>query len=155
MREKSVAADSPGEIIITRLGGEWGRSLRGYKRRIEAWCRAALPPGKRSLSVVLADDKALRALNHTFRGRDKATNVLSFEGDGDQFGDIILAYETIRREAREQKKSFLRHAAHLIVHGCLHLQGYDHEREEEAKKMEAKEKSILAKLGFPDPYRIP
>lgn len=115
--------------------------------------------------VLLTDDAALQTLNRDWRAKDKPTNVLSFPAlEGAQgtneagpnsvrmLGDIALAAETIAREAAEQGKSFEAHAAHLIVHGFLHLLGYDHEQEEEAGVMEARERAILAALGLPDPY---
>jgi probable rRNA maturation factor len=91
-------------------------------------------------------------LNKSYRGKDKATNVLSFINDDEPLGDIILAYETIEREAIEQEKSFRDHTIHLIIHGILHLMGHDHEVPEEAAKMEAKEIKILKKLGIENPY---
>jgi len=135
-----------------RISGGWSKSMTGYAETISKWCRTALAGEKGSVTVVLADDAVLRQLNHTFRGKDNPTNVLSFAGEGDELGDIVLAYETIKREAKEQKKSFTQHVAHLVVHGCLHLLGHDHENALEAKKMESREKVILARFGFPDPY---
>jgi probable rRNA maturation factor len=148
MKRKNAAA----EITVTRIAGGWSKSMTAYAKTIRAWCRAALGKGRGSVCVVLADDASLRDLNRTFRGKDKPTNVLSFEGEGEELGDIVLAYETVKREAKEQGKSFASHTAHLVVHGCLHLLGHDHERERDAEKMEALEISILARLGFPDPY---
>lgn len=107
-------------------------------------------------ALLLADDRTLQDLNSRFRGRDKPTNVLSFPSGGgvDGFlGDIAIAFETCRREAVEQGIAFRCHAAHLIVHGLLHLAGHDHEREEEAERMESLETEILAQLGIADPYR--
>ena len=142
----------PLEVTVTRLSGEWSKSMVGYKRLIEKWCGAALKGRSGNVSVVLAGDALLRDLNRTYRGKDKPTNVLSFTGDGGELGDVILSYETVKREAKEQKKSFAQHTAHLVVHGCLHLIGHDHEKDRDAAKMESLETSILAKLGFPDPY---
>lgn len=105
------------------------------------------------VAVVLSDDAAIRALNRDFRGRDKPTNVLSFPSDAPgEWGDIILAYETISREADGQGKPFSDHAAHLLLHGFLHLLGYDHVHDEDAGVMEALEIAILAKLGIDNPY---
>ena len=112
---------------------------------------------------MLADDAALRELNREFRGQDKPTNVLSFPAEEKPqsgapmvlLGDVVLAYETVAREARTQGKSLAEHAAHMVVHGVLHLLGFDHERGgSEAERMEALETQILAKLGVPNPYRI-
>ena len=115
------------------------------------------------IAVMLTDDSGIRTLNSNWRGIDKPTNVLSFPalqptappGDDDpprMLGDIAIAYETLRREADEEAKPFDHHLSHLVVHGFLHLIGYDHETEAEAEAMEALEKEILAQLGIPDPY---
>jgi probable rRNA maturation factor len=121
---------------------------------------AALSTARAELAIVLTDDSAIRALNHAWRGIDKATNVLSFPtkraGAGRPLlGDIVLAYETIAREARQQRKPFAHHVAHLAVHGFLHLLGYDHERAVDAEEMEQAERDILQRLAIPDPYRRP
>jgi probable rRNA maturation factor len=96
-----------------------------------------------------------RSLNARYRGRDYATNVLTFVYDdvAPLTGDLVLCTPVVRREAREQGKPFRAHCAHLVIHGMLHLQGYDHERDAEARRMEAREARILAGLGYPDPYR--
>lgn len=116
------------------------------------------PPSE--ISVVLSDDTHIRELNKHHRGMDKPTNVLSFPpartktpaGMPRFLGDIVLAFETVEREAAEETKPIENHLAHLVVHGVLHLLGYDHEDESEAETMEARERQILAKLGIPDPY---
>lgn len=109
------------------------------------------------LSINFCDDAAIRALNAQWRGLDKATNVLSFSTPGPlatkpALGDIVIAFETVAREASEQNKPFLNHASHMIIHGFLHLIGYDHETRLEAEKMEALERRIASELGLPDPY---
>src|SRR3984893_13589909 len=109
------------------------------------------------LAIVLTDDSAIRQLNRLWRGIDAATNVLSFPSkktadEPPHLGDIVLAYETIAREARAEGKLFAHHLAHLAVHGFLHLIGYDHETDDDAEAMEALEQTILAQLGLPDPY---
>lgn len=117
------------------------------------------------ISLRFVDDETIRALNRDYRGKDKATNVLSFpmmdpdELDGpfipgieQLLGDIVIAYETTVREAQEQNKLLAAHVTHLIVHGTLHLLGYDHENDADAEDMEALECTILATLGLPDPY---
>jgi probable rRNA maturation factor len=107
------------------------------------------------VSFLFCDDARIRELNRQFRGKDKPTNVLSFPGpvDDAQFlGDIALAFETISREAQEQGKSLEHHCRHMIVHGFLHLLGYDHEESIEAEEMEATEIRILQALGVEDPY---
>lgn len=109
------------------------------------------------LSVVLTDDDRIRVLNRTWRGIDKATNVLSFPideaDDGPLLGDVVIARESTLREAAEEGKLFAHHATHLLVHGILHLFGYDHERDAAgAEDMERLEADILGRLGIPDPY---
>ena len=107
-------------------------------------------------SLLLSDDSHVRALNARYRQKDRATNVLSFlpgPGTPDGYlGDIILALETVSREAEDEAKSFDHHVAHLIVHGLLHLAGYDHESDDEAEEMEALERDVLARIGIADPY---
>ncbi|MEM8540755.1 MAG: rRNA maturation RNase YbeY [Pseudomonadota bacterium] len=115
------------------------------------------------LSIVLTNDDEIRKLNENWRKKDNATNVLSFPAfemsvgqmPGPMLGDIVLAVETIEREARELGISFLDHLTHLIVHGLLHLLGYDHENDTDAEQMEALETEILAQLGIKDPYSVP
>ncbi|KAB1076218.1 rRNA maturation RNase YbeY [Methylobacterium planeticum] len=113
------------------------------------------------VSVVLTDDSVVQALNRTWRGKDKPTNVLSFpaaaqpvpDGAPVPLGDVVLAYDTMLRESGEQSKPLADHLAHLLVHGTLHLLGQDHETgEAEADAMEALEVAALRTLGVPDPY---
>ena len=106
---------------------------------------------KRSLTVALADDKRVRALNNRDRRKDKPTNVLSYpSGERAFLGDVVLARQTVWREAREQKKTPADHMAHLVVHGTLHLLGYDHETSDaDAERMEALERRILKGSGLP------
>jgi probable rRNA maturation factor len=112
--------------------------------------------GRSAVTVLLTDDGRLRALNVTFRGKDKATNVLSFSpghDDAAYLGDIALAFGVVAKEARSQRKTLTEHAAHLAIHGVLHLLGYDHENANEANRMEALEIALLQQLGIGDPYR--
>ena len=121
------------------------------------------------LAIVLTDDSAIQALNRDWRGFDKPTNVLSFPAPkrragsrqggssvgnslGNSLGDVIIAFQTVAREAAGEGKLFKHHLAHLAVHGFLHLLGYDHETDREARTMERLEVKILAGLGVPDPY---
>lgn len=148
--------DPASHITITRLAGAWSKKIRGSKTHIKRWSKAALQGAKldtrKELSIVLADDKLIAAMNHQYRGKHKPTNVLSFAAEGSELGDVVLAFETIAREAKAQHKSFTAHTAHLVVHGILHLLGFDHEKDTDAKAMEKKEIAILAKLGFANPY---
>ncbi|MBI3146023.1 MAG: rRNA maturation RNase YbeY [Pseudogulbenkiania sp.] len=128
---------------------------------LQRWARAALQPPVRAaqVSLLLVEDEEGRTLNRDYRGKDYATNVLSFalnEGEAVEgmplFGDLVLCVPVVEREAAEQDVPLAAHYAHLTVHGMLHLQGYDHEQDDEADVMEALETVILAKLGYPDPY---
>ena len=110
---------------------------------------------KGGFTILLADDKKLRALNQNFRGKDKPTNVLSFPGAGGYAGDIALAYGVTKKEAKAAGKTVADHATHLVVHGVLHLAGHDHERPKQAREMEGLEVKILGRLGVPDPYAAP
>ena len=117
------------------------------------WVKAAL---QRDAEVVLrlVDEAEGRDLNRQFRGKDYATNVLTFVYDDTQplTGDIVLCVPVVQQEAQQQHKDLIAHYAHLTVHGILHLQGYDHVADAEAAEMEQLEIAILAKLGYPDPY---
>ncbi len=139
--------------------GTWDEASDGVARRAAraAWQACVSGDEEVELSIVLADDALVQHLNKTWRGKDQPTNVLSFPaGENtagiDHLGDIVLALETITREAREQDKKPADHLTHLVVHGMLHLLGYDHEDDDEAEEMEALERRILAGLGIADPY---
>jgi len=121
---------------------------------------AAFEPAAGEMSVILTDDASIRALNRDWRKLDKPTNVLSFPASTPKIagvpallGDVVVAYETLAREAAEENKPILHHLAHLVVHGYLHLLGYDHETDSEADAMEGLERQILAHLNIADPYR--
>ena len=117
------------------------------------WARAALIGGGQvTIRLVEADEG--QELNRDYRGKDYATNVLSFpyEYEPVVMGDLVICHAVVAREAAEQGKPLAAHYAHLVVHGMLHLQGYDHEEEAAAEHMEALERDILAGLGYPDPY---
>lgn len=126
---------------------------------------AADAGGATEISIVFGDDTLVHGLNRDFRKLDRPTNVLSFAltdgadpmpprspGEPVMLGDVVLAYETVTREAREQSKSSRDHTLHLVVHGVLHLMGYDHETEADARVMERMERRVLAGLGIADPY---
>ncbi len=123
------------------------------RHRVARWMRAALAaPAEIAVRVVDADEG--RALNRDYRGKDYATNVLTFDYAREPVvhADLVLCAPVVEREAHEQGKTLEAHYAHLLVHGTLHAQGYDHERARDAKLMEAREREILAALGFDDPY---
>jgi probable rRNA maturation factor len=144
---------------VVVLDAGWLKVLPQAERLVRRAARAALAgarrTGRRSLAVALADDRRVRALNARDRKKDKPTNVLSYpSGERSFLGDIVLARQTVWCEARLQKKTPADHLSHLVVHGTLHLLGYDHETgEADAERMEALERRVLAKLGIADPYR--
>ena len=121
--------------------------------QVRRWVKAA-QLGAATVTVRFVDAIEGRALNAEYRGKDYATNVLTFVYDDDEprAGDIVLCAPVVRREADAQGKTLLAHYAHLVVHGMLHLQGFDHERPADAAVMEARETAILARLSLPDPY---
>lgn len=136
-----------GALTVLQSDPRW----RGHKARVARAARAVKPPG--AIAIQLADDAAVQALNAQFRGKNKPTNVLSFpDGEEGRLGDIILAYETIAREAEAQGKQFADHVSHLVVHGVLHLMGYDHETDTDATAMEHKEVIVLRAMGIANPY---
>ena len=147
------------DIILLIDDPNW-KKARGLGPRLKHAALAALArcdfPATSSLTILLGSDTKLRALNRDFRGKDKPTNVLSFPAslnpDGYR-GDIALAYGVTAREAKAASKSLSDHAAHLVVHGVLHLAGHDHVHARDAKIMEPLEVAILAGLGIADPYR--
>jgi probable rRNA maturation factor len=121
--------------------------------RLRTWARAALPRDAQVTLRFVAEAEG-RRLNRAFRGKDYATNVLTFVySQRPLAGDVVICAPVVAREAREQGKALDAHHAHLVVHGLLHLQGYDHERDADAARMEGRERRILAQLGFDDPYR--
>jgi probable rRNA maturation factor len=136
------------------------RSVKSLVRRAIEEAAATVSTSEAELAIVLTNDSAIRLLNRDWRGTDAATNVLSFPAQGPggeppHIGDIVLAYETVAREARDEGKPFAHHVAHLTVHGFLHLRGYDHQRSKDADEMEKLERKILRRLAIPDPYRLP
>ena len=117
------------------------------------WARAALVGGG-EVTIRLVDADEGQTLNNEYRGKDYATNVLSFPYDTEPVvrGDLVICPSVVAREAAEQNKPLAAHYAHLTVHGMLHLQGWDHENDDDAQAMENEEKEILAAMGYPDPY---
>lgn len=144
------------EIDIVEASPFWAGMDDGLTRALRAAAEAE-GVGEGAVALFLADDVAVAALNKQFRAKDGPTNVLSFPpapgGEEGFLGDIALAAETIAREAENQAKRIEDHAAHLVVHGFLHLLSYDHDSDAEAAEMEARETAILASLGIADPYR--
>jgi probable rRNA maturation factor len=157
---------SPLEIEIVRHSELWDSiEVSG-----DALSRAALaafaassaaPDAPREVTLVLTDDDEMRELNRTWRGKDSSTNVLSFpvgepvgeaHGEPSPLGDIVLAGEAVIEEAKVKGIPAADHAAHLVVHGMLHLLGFDHERDADAERMESFETKVLAGLGIADPY---
>ena len=166
----------PAEIAVFVECSAWTGAIpragaicrRAARAALEATREGRGLRGPAEVSLVLADDGRMRALNRDHRGRDEATNVLSFpslapggpgrpaakEASGPPLllGDVVLGFETARAEAFAAGKPFAHHLAHLVVHGTLHLLGYDHAKAAEAERMERLEAEILARLGIPDPY---
>jgi probable rRNA maturation factor len=153
-----AAARSDGRRRVAPLAVtvQYGVRRAGLPGRtsLERWARAALRRGA-DITVRFVGAAEGRALNRAYRGRDYATNVLTFVYPGagrNLSGDIVLCAPVVAREARDQGKPAAAHFAHLVVHGLLHLQGYDHDGRREARRMEALEKRILGELGYSDPY---
>jgi probable rRNA maturation factor len=139
---------------------EWRKVSAGLLPQLRraarlAWLRGPEESRSRNrFTILLTDDVKLKSLNCNFRGKDKPTNVLSFPAEGADayLGDVAVAYGVTSREAKEAGKPFAAHATHLVIHGVLHLLGYDHENAREARVMEPLEIAILAELGIADPY---
>ncbi|RUY84002.1 rRNA maturation RNase YbeY [Mesorhizobium sp. M7A.F.Ca.CA.003.01.2.1] len=144
------AGNWPDEASLTRL----------VDRAVKAAFAETGVAGRSELSLVFSDDAHIQVLNAGWRGKDKPTNVLSFPAfpfaQGGplppMLGDIVLAAETVAHEAVLEDKPVENHITHLVIHGLLHLLGYDHETEAEAEAMEAVERAALARLAIPDPY---
>jgi probable rRNA maturation factor len=156
---RRVPAPAPLTVEVSRSVNGWAPA----KAELAAWAQAAL--GRRArgeLSVRLVGQRESRTLNARYRRRDKPTNVLSFPAADAQdargstpqpLGDLVICPDVLRAEARAQGKSVRAHWAHLVVHGTLHLVGYDHERTRDAARMERREIAVLRGLGFDNPYR--
>lgn len=175
--DSSSPTDTGPTVAVTIQAAAWARRVAGAEALVRAAAAAAARgggapgggahlPAAGEISVLLADDATVRRLNRDYRGRDAPTNVLSFpiaELDPDAapedgpvlLGDVVLAFETVAREAEDQDKPIADHVRHLIVHGVLHLLGFDHQAAAEAEAMERLETAILARLGVPDPYGVP
>jgi probable rRNA maturation factor len=157
-RAEIAPAKAGVRCAVVVLDTAWAKSLPGAERLVRRAARAAIAGARRggvkSLNVALADDKSVQALNARDRKKDKPTNVLSYpSGEKSFLGDVVLARQTVWREARAQKKTLADHVTHLVVHGTLHLLGHDHETSDaDANRMEALERRILKRLGIADPY---
>jgi probable rRNA maturation factor len=143
--------------VARRARSGWQPSVR----ELAGWAGAALgrAAAGRELSVLVAGSARSRALNARYRGRDYATNVLSFPlpagaPGGGLIGELVICPAVLRREARAQRKLLRAHWAHMVVHGALHLIGYDHQRSSQAQRMERREIRVLRQLGFANPYRM-
>lgn len=124
--------------------------------RLRQWARTALAGAAGDLTVRIVGSRESRVLNKRYRGKDKPTNVLSFPyGERGVLGDLVICAPVVNREAQEQGKAPAAHWAHMVVHGVLHLRGFDHIQKAEARVMESSERAILARLSFPDPYLLP
>jgi len=158
--DRSVTARRPRAAVSVQYAAS-GDDLPA-RPLLRRWVHAALGADVAAVTIVLRFVEAAesRALNRCYRDRDRPTNVLAFVYDAKRdaegpmlSGDIVLCAPVLRREASKQGKMLEAHCAHLVVHGVLHLQGYDHDLEVEAARMEAREIAVLARLGFANPYR--
>ncbi|CBW28195.1 rRNA maturation RNase YbeY [Haemophilus influenzae] len=130
------------------------------EEQIVQWATAAIQPegNEVEMTVRIVDEAESHELNLTYRGKDRPTNVLSFpfecpdEVELPLLGDLVICRQVVEREAAEQEKPLMAHWAHMVVHGCLHLLGYDHIEDDEAEEMESLETQIMQGLGFDDPY---
>jgi probable rRNA maturation factor len=152
-----AAARKAPHIDIIRNSDLWDGVAEADEvlRRAIAQAQREASSGAAEIAIVLTDDSEIRELNRTWRKQDKPTNVLSFPaaGSGDKhLGDIVIAFETVAREAKAENKAIEHHLAHLAVHGYLHLLGHDHDDDNQAEEMERLETAILARLGIADPY---
>jgi probable rRNA maturation factor len=165
----AIVAKSKRSDGLERVRVEVQRRVRTWappRSDLTVWASTALGrrAAGREIGVSVVGPAESRRLNARFRGRDQPTNVLSFPvaeipvptfGEPRPLGDLVICPQVLRTEAREQRKSLRAHWAHLVVHGSLHLIGYDHERDTDAQRMERREIAVLRRLGFANPYRSP
>jgi probable rRNA maturation factor len=148
-----AALDIEVQIEAAAWRKAWPGAVRAVRRLLlRAVERPELAGTTGTVVVVLADDARLKALNARFRGTDRPTNVLSFPDPRVPLGGLALALETVKREAVAQEKDFVSHSKHLILHGFLHLLGYDHQSARQARLMEGLEIAMLLAMGIPNPY---
>lgn len=131
------------------------------REQLQTWAEASVKGNEiLELTIRIVDEEESRLLNSTYRHKDKPTNVLSFPFEAPPqvnlplLGDLVICRQVVEREANEQQVTLDEHWAHMVVHGCLHLQGYDHIEEDEAEEMESIESNIMLQLGFSDPYAV-
>ena len=161
----SIAVNVPCRLWTVAVPGARALVRRAARAALAAPAPRRNPSGddRAELAIVLADNAMLRDLNRRFRGKNKPTNVLSFPGEdanvpaGESvaLGDVAIAFETAVAEAAAEGKTVADHLAHLVVHGVLHLRGYDHVRAADAERMEALEARVLGRIGVADPYAEP
>lgn len=161
---RNMDSDSSHTIEVAVEAEAWRTAVTDPERICRRAVAAVLAweaKGTVEVSVLLADDLTVTRLNREYRGKDRSTNVLSFPADAPilsgmrgprLLGDVVVALETTAREAAETSSPMADHLTHLVVHGTLHLLGFDHEADDEAERMEAREVELLAKLGISDPY---
>lgn len=142
------------QILIQRRVAASGIPAASTLRQ---WATRALGAVAGDVTLRLVDATESQDLNRRYRGKDKPTNVLSFPYDAEGLevpilGDVVICAEVVEHEAAEQNKELRAHWAHMVVHGCLHLLGYDHQNDRDAEEMESREIRLLAELGFADPY---
>lgn len=165
LRQRATAGKLSIDVLVQSPRWKARPRAAARVRRALQTAAAAVSTAPAELAIVLTDDSGIRVLNREWRKIDAPTNVLSFPATVEArvpaagrraaprlLGDIVLAYETVAREAAAERKPFDHHLVHLAVHGFLHLLGHDHATEREAAKMERLETAILAQLGIPDPY---
>ena len=157
----SVSAETTSGISEQQVEIQWQPDLMAacpQESQIRLWACAAIDDISAQVTIRVVDSSEIQASNNQWRGIDKPTNVLSFPADfptetGIKYlGDLLVCAEVLERERIEQQKPSADHWGHIIVHGVLHLQGYDHENDRDAEQMEQREREILATLGIPDPY---
>jgi probable rRNA maturation factor len=161
MMSLTARVDSVGQLILELQQVTQRADDLPTEDDFRSWVEAVLPQDHDPVELVirLVDEKESRQLNRDFRGRDRPTNVISFPFEAPAevmlplLGDLVICVQVVAREAAEQGKEPHAHWAHMVVHGVLHLLGYDHQNGSEAEKMERLERKILLSLDFPDPYK--
>ena len=159
-RKRGIAHQVQIDVIVRSARWRKRPTAKTIVKKAILAAAGAVSTPRAELAIVLSDDSTIRTLNRDWRGKNAPTNVLSFpaatmgkaRAASPYIGDVIIAYQTVAREAAAEGKSFNHHLAHLAVHGFLHLLGYDHENDRDAQKMERLERKILKSMAVPDPY---